>query len=135
MNEALRAARTWVLEVAAELGTTDEEYAHRVLRAWLHTLRDRLTVEAAAEFAAPLPDLIRGEFYAGWNPAAVPVNRDAKSATVRFARTAGICVQEAGAATALTTAALMRLLPAAQVDTAAAQLPAGARRIPRSDVA
>lgn len=105
-----------------------------MLLAWLHTLRDRLTVEATARFAAALPDLIRGEFYAGWRPAAVPVKSDAKRYTVRFARSAGICVQEVGHAATLTTAALLRLLPPEQVGTAMEHLPAGAGPVIRSDI-
>jgi uncharacterized protein (DUF2267 family) len=58
--------------VAKEFDTDDREFAYGVLRAWLHTLRDRLTVEAAAHSAAQLPDLIRGVFYAGWDPAPSP---------------------------------------------------------------
>lgn len=134
MGTAVQAAQGWIREVAAELGTPDEEFAHRALRAWLHTLRDRLTVEVCADFAAPLPDLIRGEFYAGWNPAKVPVRRDAKTYTVRFARTAGICVQDVGAVAALTTAAMLRLLPADRIE-ALDQLPPGVRNLPHTAVA
>lgn len=43
------------------------------LRAVLHALRDRLTVEESAQFAAQLPVLIRGLYYEGWEPSNVPV--------------------------------------------------------------
>ena len=72
LDHAMETAYTWINDVAREFDTEDREFAYRVLRAWLHTLRDRLTVEASAHFAAQLPDLIRGIFYAGWNPSAVP---------------------------------------------------------------
>ena len=43
------------------------------LRAVLHALRDRLPVEEAAQLAAPLPMLVRGLYYEGWDPSKVPV--------------------------------------------------------------
>lgn len=62
----------WLRELADELGYDNERDAYRVLRAYLHTLRDRLTVNEAAQLAAQLPELIRGIFYEGWVPAHVP---------------------------------------------------------------
>jgi uncharacterized protein (DUF2267 family) len=46
--------------------------SYNALRAVLHALRDRLTVEEAAHFAAQLPMLIRGLYYDGWDPSRVP---------------------------------------------------------------
>lgn len=66
----------WLDEVAAELETDDRREAYRVLRAYLHALRDRLTVDEAAELAAQLPDLIRGIYYEGWDPSKTPVRYD-----------------------------------------------------------
>ncbi len=55
LDHAMHIAHVWVNDVAKEFDTDDREFAHGVLRAWLHTLRDRLPVEAAAQFAAQLP--------------------------------------------------------------------------------
>jgi uncharacterized protein (DUF2267 family) len=90
-------------------------------------LRDRLTVEAAAHFAAQLPDLIRGVFYAGWDPSAVPVKYNVEDYTVRFAREANISRQDVGKAAAAITAALLHFLPPAQMDKVLDQLPSEIR--------
>lgn len=66
----------WLDEVGAELETDDRREAYRVLRAYLHALRDRLTVDEAAELAAQLPELIRGVYYEGWDPSKTPVRYD-----------------------------------------------------------
>ncbi|MDT5231383.1 MAG: hypothetical protein QOI39_1883, partial [Mycobacterium sp.] len=87
------------------------------------TLRDRLTVEASAHFAAQLPDLIRGIFYAGWNPSAVPEMYDAEAYAARFAREAIIAPDDVGKAAAATTAAVLHHLPPPQMDKALDQLP------------
>ena len=47
--------------------------SYAALRAVLHALRDRLTVEEAAQLAAELPMLIRGLYYESWHPSRVPV--------------------------------------------------------------
>ena len=63
----------WLKEIAAELGDEDRQYAYRALRAVLHTLRDRLTVNVAAKLAAQLPTLIRGVYYEDWDPSRTPL--------------------------------------------------------------
>lgn len=123
LDHALHIAHTWVNEVADEFGTDDREFAYGVLRAWLHMLRDRLTVEAAAHFAAQLPDLIRGVFYAGWDPSAVPVKYDAHAYAVHFAGEANISLRDVGKAAAAVTAVALRHFPSAHMDKALGQLP------------
>src|SRR5258705_7833040 len=46
--------------------------SYAALRAVLHALRDRLTVEEGAQFAAQLPMLVRGLYHTGWDPSRVP---------------------------------------------------------------
>lgn len=70
VERSAEAARIWYGDVAGELGTEDLHYAARALRAVLHALRDRLTVEESAQLAAQLPTLIRGIYYEQWKPGA-----------------------------------------------------------------
>jgi uncharacterized protein (DUF2267 family) len=65
-------AHIWVNDMAAELGTADRQAAYRTLRAFLHVLRDHLSVDEAAQLAAQLPLLARGIFDENWDPSATP---------------------------------------------------------------
>ncbi|MFG2592587.1 DUF2267 domain-containing protein [Streptomyces sp. NBC_01166] len=47
--------------------------SYAALRAVLHRLRDRLSVDGAAHLGAQLPTLIRGVYYDGWKPSETPV--------------------------------------------------------------
>jgi uncharacterized protein (DUF2267 family) len=129
IDHATHSAHTWVCDVAREFDTEDREFAYRVLRAWLHTLRDRLTVQASANFAAQLPDLIRGIFYAGWNPSGVPKKYDVEEYVLHFAHDANIAHDDVGKAAAATTAAALHHLLAAQMEKALEQLPPELRAV------
>jgi uncharacterized protein (DUF2267 family) len=63
--------------------------SYSALRAVLHALRDRLTVDEASDFAAQLPLLIRGLFYEGWDPSRVPVKMSKEEFLDRVQRELG----------------------------------------------
>jgi uncharacterized protein (DUF2267 family) len=50
--------------------------SYAALRGVLHPLRDRLSVEESAQFAAQLPTLVRGIYYEGWQPSETPMKMD-----------------------------------------------------------
>ena len=67
IDETVQLTYSWLNEIAADLGS-DRHGAYSALRAVLHTLRDRLTIDESAQFAAQLPMLVRGIYYEGWDP-------------------------------------------------------------------
>jgi uncharacterized protein (DUF2267 family) len=73
IERSVEKAHIWFNDMADELGTEDQREAYRILRAYLHGLRDRLPVNESAQLAAQLPELIRGIYYEGWNPSSTPV--------------------------------------------------------------
>lgn len=62
----------WLNELCDELRLQDKNQAYGALRAVLHALRDRLTIDGTAHLASQMPALVRGIYYEGWKPAATP---------------------------------------------------------------
>lgn len=50
----------------------NHEITYKLLRAVLHTLRDRLQPQEVAHLGSQLPLIIRGMYYEDWNPSKVP---------------------------------------------------------------
>src|SRR5690606_19516091 len=125
--QAVHRASVWVADVAAALGTSDRNYARRVLRAWLHTLRDRLTIDAAAKFGQQLPELLRGTYYDGWEPNRVPMRYNAAEYVQRFAAEAIVAPSEVPGIAAAVTDVISDHMSPGQVIEARAELPAGLR--------
>jgi uncharacterized protein (DUF2267 family) len=65
-DASVQDSNRWLKAIEAELGDCQRQEAYAVLRAVFHVLRDRLQAQAAVNFAAQLPMLLRGLFYEGW---------------------------------------------------------------------
>ena len=129
LDRSIDKTNSWLAEVASEFGTEDRRLAYRVLRAWPHALRDRLPVPIAANFAAQLPELLRGVFYDGWSPTRVPVKFGPAEYTRRFARDAGIHGTDVPRAASLVTRTVRRHVSGGALDEALEALPSGLRQI------
>lgn len=120
---AVETAHEWLAKVARQLGTDDRRFAHRVLRAWLHAVRDRIGVNSAAHLSAQLPALLRGEFFEGWQPSHVPTGHDPIEFVDQFARSAGVTRGSVAGLAGLVTDALDALFSPGQLDRIFATFP------------
>jgi uncharacterized protein (DUF2267 family) len=71
-DTTVQKANRWLKELNEHLDSDDRHRAYLCLRATLHALRDRLTVEEVAQLGAQLPMLVRGFYYEEWDPTAKP---------------------------------------------------------------
>ena len=89
IDRSVEKTHIWLNELSEELATDDPHHSYRVLRAFLHALRDHLSVNEAAALAAQLPIFVRGVFYEGWDPSRTPDHaRDLESFLDRIANEA-----------------------------------------------
>jgi uncharacterized protein (DUF2267 family) len=123
-------AKEWLGDLSRELGTDDEAEAWRVLRAYLQVLRDRLTIDEAAQLAAQFPHLLRGVFYEGFDPGHQPERiREREAFLARLAERAQLSdLGEAERAAVAATRVLRRHVAPGELDDVMAQLPAEIRQ-------
>src|SRR5687767_4740161 len=76
-DSTLQKSNAVLAEIEDYYGWQDRRHqSYAALRAVLHTLRDRLNVDEAVNFASQLPLLIKGVYFDQWDPSRVPVQYD-----------------------------------------------------------
>jgi len=125
IDRSVEKTHIWLNDLAEELASEDGHHAYRVLRAFLHALRDHLTVDEAAALAAQLPIFVRGVFYEGWDPSRTPEHaRDIESFLQRIASEAGLAGEtEASFAATAASRVMRRHVSAGEGDSVLRALP------------
>lgn len=72
-EHTIEITHTWLNDLLERLAWRDQQRAYRALRAVLHALRDRISVDDASHLSAQLPMLVRGFYYEGYHPAGKPL--------------------------------------------------------------
>jgi uncharacterized protein (DUF2267 family) len=130
IERTVQKTNQWVNDLAGELGVEDKDAAWRELRGYLHVLRDRLTVDEAAQLAAQFPHLLRGVFYEGFDPGHQPEKiRDRETFLARLAEEAQTDPGEASRAAAAATRVLRRHVAEGEVNDVLSQLPSEIREV------
>jgi len=135
IDRSVEKTHVWLNDLASELGTEDRQHAYRVLRAFLHALRDHLSVDEAAALGAQLPIFVRGVFYEGWDPSRTPDRtRDLDSFLQRIAREARLAGEtEASLAASAANRVLSRHVSPGEAASVLHVLPEHLREFLRSE--
>ena len=67
LDHTVQQTNLWLKKLMSDHHFQERHHAYSALRAVLHALRDRLTVEQAVHLGAQLPMLVRGIYYEGWH--------------------------------------------------------------------
>jgi len=129
IDRSVEKTNVWLKELAVELGTDERKFAYRVLRAYLHAVRDRLMVDEAAQLAAQLPELVRGIYYEGWVPSRTPTSERSVDDFLRRIADEALLPGETEASYACSAAArvLRRHVSEGEIDDVVAVFPAELR--------
>ena len=130
-SETIAKTGHWIDEVMLATGNMEVRHAYAALRAVLHVLRDRLTVDEAVNLGAQLPMLVRGFYYEGWRPEGRPARHRHKAEFLSLVSAAapGLNEIEVERAVRGVFALLSRHVSAGEVQDVRNQLPAEVREM------
>jgi uncharacterized protein (DUF2267 family) len=75
LDHTVQLTHMWINDLDRRLEWNNKARSYRLLKAVLHTLRDCLQVNEAADLGAQLPELLRGVYYEQWRPGAVKTKK------------------------------------------------------------
>jgi uncharacterized protein (DUF2267 family) len=129
IDETVQQTYIWIDEIAEEFHG-DRHQGLKILRSFLHLLRDHLTIDESAQLAAQLPMLIRGVYYEGWDPSrSLQTERTADAFLARFTKGAGVRAMDARDALMAASRVLERRLSSGEVRQVFQSLPAHVREL------
>jgi uncharacterized protein (DUF2267 family) len=73
IDHTVQLTHEWINELRERLSWASARDALRLLRVTITAIRDHLSHDEAAQFAAQMPILIRGMYYEGWKPSSTPI--------------------------------------------------------------
>ncbi len=131
LASAIDKGYAWLKEVGEILGTEDRRQAYQALRASLHTLRDRLQPDEAAQLGAQLPMVIRGIYFEGWKLAGKPEKQRTMQAFLEELReeVPGMLPSDAPIAAAATFELLQKHVSAGEIEDVKGMLPKELREL------
>lgn len=90
IDETVHKTYAWIDDIAVAFHG-DRHHGLQILRAFLHLLRDHLSIDESAQLSAQLPVLVRGLYFEGWDPTrSLQHERSAEAFLARFVRDSGI---------------------------------------------
>jgi uncharacterized protein (DUF2267 family) len=130
VERSVHKTNEWLNGIRDELGQDDREEAWRILKADLQVLRDQLTIDEAAQFAAQLPLVLRGAFYEGFDPGHQRKVRHRDEFLTLFAERANLSDStDAERALGAATNVLSSHITPGELDDLIAQLPSELRAV------
>jgi len=131
LDSSVQKTNIWLKELMERMETADRHQAYMALKETLHALRDRLSIEEAAQLGAQLPMIVRGLYYEGWRPTGKP---DRASSWETFMKPVYLAVCQNGSWTPEEVVSavfdvLSRHVSSGEIDDVIAQLPRDIRSL------
>jgi uncharacterized protein (DUF2267 family) len=129
IDETVQQTYIWIDEIAEKFHGNRHQ-GLQILRAFLHVLRDHLSIDESAQLAAQLPMLVRGLYYEGWDPShGLQHERDARHFIDRFVQASGVRPMDAGDAIAAAAQVLQKHVSPGEFEDVFTSLPKHVREL------